>query len=159
MGITSIASHSPGLKPADTISKDPTHFLIPGFNPGASDQTTRQMETITDTMNQVTWHMACYVDDIPEDGGGCAFISGKQIAIYNFARRGEWYATDNQCPHRQQMALSRGMIGSHAEEPKVACPFHKKTFSLQTGQCLNDDEYRINTFPVMVKENRVYVGL
>ncbi|WP_106596365.1 nitrite reductase small subunit NirD [Dyadobacter jiangsuensis] len=117
------------------------------------------METITDTMNKVTWHMACYVDDIPEDGGGCAFIGGKQIAIYNFARRGEWYATDNQCPHRQQMALSRGMIGSHGEEPKVACPFHKKTFSLQTGQCLNDDEYRINTFPVMVKENRVYIGL
>jgi len=117
------------------------------------------METITDTINAVTWHMACYVDDIPEDGGGCAFISGKQIAIFNFSRRGEWYATDNQCPHRQQMAISRGMIGSQGEEPKVACPFHKKTFSLQTGQCLNDDEYRINTFPVMVKENRVYIAL
>ncbi|MEO6285906.1 MAG: nitrite reductase small subunit NirD [Dyadobacter sp.] len=117
------------------------------------------METITDTKNLVTWHRACHVNDIPEDGGGCALIDGKQIAIFNFTRRGEWYATDNQCPHRQQMAVSRGMIGSQDGEPKVACPFHKKTFSLQSGQCLNDETYQINTFPVMVKENLVYIGL
>ena len=117
------------------------------------------METTTQTRNAVTWHIACHVSDIPEDGGGCALIDGKQIAIFNFARRGEWYATDNQCPHRQQMAMSRGMIGSHEGEPKVACPFHKKTFSLQSGQCLNDDSYKINTFPVMVKENLVYIGI
>src|SRR5215217_879793 len=117
------------------------------------------METQTNVETKVTWHIACEVSDIPEDGGGCALIDGKQIAIFNFARRGEWYATDNQCPHRQQMAVSRGMIGSHEGEPKVACPFHKKTFSLQSGQCLNDDSYKINTFPVMVKENLVYIGI
>ncbi|MCE7058609.1 nitrite reductase small subunit NirD [Dyadobacter sp. CY343] len=116
-------------------------------------------ETQTPTDTQVTWHIACEVSDIPEDGGGCAFIDGKQIAIFNFARRGEWYATDNECPHRQQMAVSRGMIGSHEGEPKVACPFHKKTFSLKTGQCFNDDAYQIKTFPVMVRENLVYIGL
>ena len=117
------------------------------------------MELINNTKDRITWHKACAVEDIPEDGGGCALIEGKQIAIFNFARRGEWYATDNECPHRQQMAVSRGMIGSQDGEPKVACPFHKKTFSLQSGQCLNDETYRINTFPVMVKENQVYIGL
>jgi nitrite reductase (NADH) small subunit len=117
------------------------------------------MEMIENTKDRITWHLACHVDAIPADGGGCALIAGKQIAIFNFARRGEWYATDNQCPHRQQMAVSRGMIGSQDGEPKVACPFHKKTFSLQSGQCLNDEAYQINTFPVMVKENQVYVGL
>jgi nitrite reductase (NADH) small subunit len=117
------------------------------------------MEPIKNTREKFTWHLACHVDAIPADGGGCALIAGKQIAIFNFARRGEWYATDNECPHRQQMAVSRGMIGSQEGEPKVACPFHKKTFSLQSGQCLNDESYQINTFPVMVKENQVYVGL
>ncbi|MCE6988009.1 nitrite reductase small subunit NirD [Dyadobacter sp. CY323] len=111
------------------------------------------------TATKLTWHKACHVNDIPEDGGGCALINGKQIAIFNFSRRGEWFATDNQCPHRQQMAVSRGMIGSHEGEPKVACPFHKKTFSLQTGKCLNDDNYAINTFPVMVEENLIYIGI
>jgi nitrite reductase (NADH) small subunit len=117
------------------------------------------MEPTTKQKDRITWHMACHVDDIPADGGGCALIEGRQIAIFNFARRGEWYATDNQCPHRQQMAVSRGMIGSQDGEAKVACPFHKKTFSLQSGECLNDDAYKINTFPVKVKENMVYIGL
>lgn len=117
------------------------------------------MESILIEHENLTWHPACRVDDIPEDGGACALIDGRQIAIFNFARRGEWYATDNQCPHRQQMALSRGMIGSQGDEPKVACPFHKKTFSLQTGQCLNDDGYQIATFPVRVTDGLVYIGV
>ncbi|MEA5258557.1 nitrite reductase small subunit NirD [Arcicella aquatica] len=109
----------------------------------------------------ITWHVACNIEDIPENGGACALIEGEQIAIYNFSRRGEWYATQNQCPHRQQMALSRGMIGSTGanNEPKVACPFHKKTFSLQTGECLSGDDYTIKTYPVKIADGQVYVGV
>ena len=117
------------------------------------------MEAISIQKTEQTWHLACRMDHIPEDGGACVLLNGKQIAIFNFTRRGEWYATDNECPHRQQMALSRGMIGSQGDEPKVACPFHKKTFSLKTGQCLNDDSHRINTFPVKVEDGVVYVGI
>lgn len=107
----------------------------------------------------LTWHVACRIEDVPQDGGACVLIAGRQIAIYNFTRRVEWYATDNQCPHRQQMALSRGMIGSQQGEPKVACPFHKKTFSLETGKCLSGEEYHIRTYPVMVEAGLVYVAL
>ncbi|WP_138993709.1 nitrite reductase small subunit NirD [Larkinella sp. C7] len=117
------------------------------------------METLLADKEEITWYLACRAEDVPADGGACVLINGHQIAIYNFARRGEWYATDNECPHRQQMALSRGMIGSQGDEPKVACPFHKKTFSLQTGQCLNDDGYQIMTFPVKVTNGMVYIGV
>lgn len=117
------------------------------------------METLSINTDTLTWHAACRVDDIPENGGACAFINGRQIAIFNFSRRGEWYATDNECPHRKQMVISRGMIGSQGSEPKVACPFHKRTFSLQTGQCLNDDGYQLNTFPVRVEQGTVYIAL
>ena len=107
-----------------------------------------------------TWHLACYASDVPQDGGACALVEGRQIAIFNFDRRGEWYATDNECPHRQQMALSRGMIGSQSGEPKVACPFHKKTFSLKTGKCLSDEGcYEISTYAVKVENGLVYVAL
>ena len=117
------------------------------------------METLTINTDKHTWHAACRVEDIPEDGGACALIDGRQIAIFNFTRRGEWYATDNECPHRQQMAIGRGMIGSQGDEPKVACPFHKRTFSLQTGKCLNDETYTINTFPIRVEQGIVYIGV
>lgn len=117
------------------------------------------METLTVDTNKITWYEACETNHIPEDGGACVLLNGRQIAVFNFTRRGEWYATDNECPHRQQMALSRGMIGSQGEEPKVACPFHKKTFSLKTGTCLNDEGYEINTFPIKAVDGIVYIGL
>lgn len=109
------------------------------------------------TNHTPTWQLACHTHDVPEDGGACALLNGRQVAIYNFSRRNEWYATQNLCPHRQQMALSRGMIGTQLDEPKVACPFHKKTFSLKTGNCLSDDPYTIETYPVKVENGMVYV--
>ena len=111
-------------------------------------------ETITET-----WVLACSTTQIPENGGACALVNGEQIAIFNFTRRGEWFATQNLCPHKQQMVLSRGMIGSTGDEPKVACPFHKKTFSLQTGACLNGDNYEIKTYPVKIEDGMVFVDM
>jgi nitrite reductase (NADH) small subunit len=106
-----------------------------------------------------TWFAACQVADVPTNGGVCVQYNDTQIALFHFARRGEWYATQNECPHRQQMALSRGMIGSLQDEPKVACPFHKKTFSLATGECLSGDECSIKTYPVRVENGRIFIGI
>ena len=118
------------------------------------------METTTITTD-FEWVLACYADDVPENGGACVRLGNEQIAIFNFARRAEWYATQNLCPHKQQMVLSRGMIGSTGEncEPKVACPFHKNTFSLATGQCLTNDEYTIKTYPIKAIDGKVYIGI
>jgi nitrite reductase (NADH) small subunit len=109
--------------------------------------------------NTITWFMACRTEDVPANGGVCVKYNEEQIALFHFTRRDEWYATQNECPHRKQMALSRGMIGSMGEEPKVACPFHKKTFSLVTGECLSGDECSIKTFPVKVESGKVYIGV
>lgn len=106
-----------------------------------------------------TWFLACRTTDVPENGGVCVKYQDEQIALFNFSRRKEWYATQNMCPHRQQMALSRGMIGTQNNEPKVACPFHKKTFSLATGKCLSGDECEIKTYPVKIENDWVYIGV
>src|ERR1044071_4203829 len=103
----------------------------------------------------IAWFLACHVNDMPANGGVCVKYKDEQIALFYFTRLNEWYATQNECPHRNQMALSRGMIGSQGDEPKVACPFHKKTFSLETGNCLTDNGYKINTYPIMVKNEFV----
>jgi nitrite reductase (NADH) small subunit len=108
----------------------------------------------------ITWFPACKTTDVPLNGGVCVKYKHEQIALFHFTRRNEWYATQNSCPHRQQMALSRGMIGSQNGEPKVACPFHKKTFSLVDGRCLGDDECDyIKTYPVKVENNIVFIGV
>ena len=109
----------------------------------------------------IKWYLACNTEDVPHNGGACVKLGDEQIAIFNFTRRGEWYATQNLCPHKQQMALSRGMIGSTGEncEPKVACPFHKKTFSLVTGESISGDECAIKTYPVKVQDGAIYIGM
>lgn len=103
--------------------------------------------------------MACHLEDVPTNGGVCVRIDELQIALFHFTRTDTWYATQNQCPHRQQMVLSRGMIGSQGDTPKVACPFHKKTFSLETGECLNGEECSIRTYPVKVENGRIFIGI
>jgi nitrite reductase (NADH) small subunit len=112
-------------------------------------------ETTIDT----TWYKAGSIADVPANGGACAMVKGKQIAIFNFTRRNEWFATDNLCPHKKQMILSRGMIGDMSGEPKVACPFHKKTFSLKDGHCMSGDDYTIKTYPIKVEDGLIFIGL
>ena len=113
--------------------------------------------TITES---ITWFLACATTDVPENGGACVKYKNQQIALFNLARRGEWYACQNECPHRNQMALSRGMIGSTNGEPKVACPFHKRTFSLTDGHCMGDETCgSIKTYPVKIEGNLVFIGI
>ncbi|PJZ71204.1 nitrite reductase (NAD(P)H) small subunit [Leptospira perolatii] len=97
------------------------------------------------------------VSDFPEEGGVCAKIGDRQIAIYRFESRNEWYACDNACPHTGDMVLSRGLLGDSNGTPKVACPMHKKAFSLKTGECLSGDSYRINTYPVVIQNDSVFI--
>lgn len=109
---------------------------------------------------KIHWFAACQTQDVPVNGGVCVKYGERQIALFHFARRGEWYASQNECPHRKQMALSRGITGSQEAEPKIACPFHKRTFSLVDGRCIGGDEgYRIQTFPVRVEHGQVYIGI
>ncbi len=104
------------------------------------------------------WYKAAREEDFPQNGGACVKYKNIQVAVFNFSRRNEWYACQNLCPHKMQMALSRGMIGTLNDEPKVACPFHKKNFSLRSGECLNAEEEKISTYPVKVEGGFVYIG-
>ena len=119
-----------------------------------------EIKAFTPTLEEpsTVWYKAAHVNAFPENGGACVKYKDQQIAVFNFKRRNEWYACQNLCPHKMQMALSRGMIGSFSSEPKVACPFHKKTFSLKTGECLNAEECSIAVFPVKVIDEFVHIG-
>lgn len=104
------------------------------------------------------WFRAAPASRFPANGGACVKYKDKQIAVFNFTREGNWYACQNLCPHKMEMVLSRGMIGEDKMEPKVACPLHKNSFSLKTGNHLNGDLPGIATFPVKVEDGFVYIG-
>ena len=96
---------------------------------------------------------------VPADGGATLKYGRHQIAIFNFEKTGQWFACQNLCPHKREMVLSRGLLGDVEGRPKIVCPMHKKSFSLETGEGLSDPDYRISTFPVEIREGRIYIEL
>lgn len=114
----------------------------------------------TAIIKDVKWIEAAPVTAFPKNGGACVLINGEQIAIFNFTEMGKWFASQNKCTHKMEMVLSRGIIGDSKGTPKVACPLHKRQFSLETGKCLDDEGCEnLKIYPVKEEKGMVYVGI
>ena len=114
------------------------------------------MKTITNDISKV---LIAPIEKFEEEGGVCAKVGDKQIAIFYFKSREEWFACDNACPHTGEMALSKGMIGDSKGEPKVTCPIHKRSFSLHNGECMTEENLKVNIYSVIIQDGMVYLDL
>jgi len=102
------------------------------------------------------WVTVCQFDDILPETGVAALIGGEQIAIF---RAGDQvFAISNYDPFSQAYVLARGIVGDRKGVLKVASPIYKQSFSLQTGECLDDPAVTLPTYPVEVKDGVVRVG-
>ena len=81
-----------------------------------------------------------------------------RVASADFYKEGA-EAIKSTLARLEEMVLSRGITGDTAGIPKVTCPMHKKSFSLQDGQGLSDDIYSIQTFEVKVEGDDLMVKL
>jgi nitrite reductase (NADH) large subunit len=106
-----------------------------------------------------TWVKVARASDVPANTGVSVKYGKSQIALFNFAARGQWLACQNMCPHKRDMVLSRGLVGDEHGTPKVACPVHKKTFSLETGEGLSDEGLKLTTFSAKEVDGEVYLLL
>lgn len=105
------------------------------------------------------WVVVGRVQDFPPDAGAAVKYGKVQIAVFRFQMLGRWYACQNMCPHRNAFVLSRGILGTQQGEPKIACPLHKRTFSLETGACLSGQQHTVKVFPVRVVGDEVQLFL
>lgn len=121
------------------------------------DSIASKYKTVKEQDVQV-WYKTAKVSAFPINGGACIKYKDLQIAVFNFERLHHWYACQNLSPEKKEMVLSRGMIGETKGIPKIACPLHKKTFSLETGENLNGDLNPIAIYPVKIENDFVYVG-
>ncbi|KAI9332008.1 hypothetical protein DFJ73DRAFT_664216 [Zopfochytrium polystomum] len=96
------------------------------------------------------------VDEFTPETGRAVKHGDVQLAIFRKLDRDgneTWYATQNMCPHKRSFVLSQSLLGTTAATPdaaatpKLACPLHKKTFSLESGAGIDDPAYSIATFP------------
>jgi nitrite reductase (NADH) small subunit len=109
-------------------------------------------------LDQVTWIDVCAVDDLVLDRGVCALVGSQQVAVFRVSPDGEVYALSNYDPFSGAYVLSRGIVGSKGDTPKVASPVYKQNFDLRTGVCLDDPSVTVRTFPVRVVDGRVQIG-
>jgi nitrite reductase (NADH) large subunit len=142
---TPTGSVSEGPAPAPTVSE------------GQNGKPKRPSSNGSDTKPQ--WIQVGHVADFPKDGGAAIKYGDVQIAVFNFTSRGQWYACQNMCPHKKAFVLARGIVGTHGETPKVACPLHKKSYSLETGACVSGDDFAVKVFPVKIENEGVYLLL
>ncbi len=90
------------------------------------------------------------VSRIPLGQGRCFIVAGEEVAVFRL-RRGGLAAVANRCPH-QNGPLADGLTG----DGRVVCPLHGHIFDLRTGEGAEGHEC-IRTFPVEVKEGRVFL--
>lgn len=149
----------PADGPADFV---PSDRLAGGDGGGARRAVSQAVEADRADEAETTrlrWVRVGSLADFPPDGGRAVKYGRSQIAVFHFEARGEWYACQNTCPHKHEAVLARGILGDQQGAPKVACPLHKKTFSLESGVCLGGEPYRVAVFPVRVEGDDVLVRL
>ena len=105
------------------------------------------------------WIDICDIDVIPPFSGVAALVCGEQVAIFRLGSDSEVYAVSNYDPFSQAYVMSRGIVGDRNGVLKVASPIYKQSFSLLTGDCLDDSSMRLFTLPARVVNNVVQVGL
>lgn len=105
------------------------------------------------------WRQIAEVSDVPVNGGVTVKYGNVQIAVYNFDSRGQWYAIQNMCPHKNALVLSSGFLGEMKGIPKVTCPLHKKPFNLENGEVLDGTDYSVTVFPIRIVGSHVELYL
>jgi len=92
------------------------------------------------------------IDDLRP--GACirfALPGGDELAVYNV--NGEYYATENFCPHRGAL-LSDGALCGHI----IECGLHGWQFDVRSGECLTVRE-TIRTYQVRIEDGLIKVEL
>jgi nitrite reductase (NADH) small subunit len=105
----------------------------------------------------MTWVAIAELDRLEPNRGACAKVGHVQVALFRVSGSDEVFALDNRDPFSGANVLARGIVGDRDGEPKVASPMYKQSFSLRTGQCLDDPDVSVVTYPVRISAGFVEV--
>lgn len=92
----------------------------------------------------------CRFDELKEGTGKRFIVDETEVAVFKI--NNEICALSNICPHQHTALIYDGFI----EEEFVVCPMHGWKFNLKTGK-QPAGERGLDSFPVIVQDNEVYV--
>ena len=92
-------------------------------------------------------------DQVPSGKMHSAWAGGRKVLVYNV--KGEYYATDEQCTHRD-CSLEKGQFVGQV----VSCPCHWARFDVTTGEVLSPPAtIPLPTYETKVKGNQILVSI
>ncbi|MEH6994230.1 nitrite reductase small subunit NirD [Neobacillus drentensis] len=91
------------------------------------------------------------VCDLPQKLGKTVTIGRKEIAVFKL-ENGEIRAIENRCPHKGGV-LAEGILSGEY----VFCPMHDWKISVKDGKVQAPDVGCVQSYPVEVKGNQVYI--
>jgi nitrite reductase (NADH) small subunit len=109
------------------------------------------------------------IADLPLGSPAIVKVGGRELALVRFGNA--VFAVRNVCPHQTQSfaggrahfrvegSATVGELELLEDDPALACPWHGFEFRLRDGRCLVNPSLRVRTYPVQVRDGRVYVDL
>ena len=113
------------------------------------------------------WVNVCNQHDLTENSGVCALLQTissqsnsdfQQIALFYVPSMTKVFAVSNWDPIGKANVMYRGIIGSIENEPMISSPLYKQHFSLLTGQCVEQNEVKLDVFDAKLENGQVYVN-
>jgi nitrite reductase (NADH) small subunit len=103
----------------------------------------------------------CAVEDITPDTGVAVLIGDVQIAVVRVGEGEDQriFAVGNYDPFSRAFVIARGIVGDRGGIPKIASPIFKQSFDLRNGQCLDDPNVRLPSYPTRVREGRIAIHI
>jgi nitrite reductase/ring-hydroxylating ferredoxin subunit len=77
---------------------------------------------------------------------------GKSICLVGY--EGQLFALSATCPH-----AGGELSGGWCKDDKLICPIHRYSYDIHTGKGSPGQNDYIDTFPVEIREDGVYVGI
>jgi nitrite reductase (NADH) small subunit len=91
------------------------------------------------------------VAELPQKLGKTVTIGKKEIAVFK-TENGDIRAIENRCPHKGGV-LAEGILSGEY----VFCPMHDWKISVKDGKVQAPDVGCVQSYPVEVKDNQVYI--
>lgn len=101
--------------------------------------------------SDANWSDAGMADDIPRQGALVFKTRHGNVALFR-TLDDEYFALLDRCPHRGG-PLSQGIVHGC----KITCPLHGWHIDLTTGSAVAPDVGQVRTFPVQLRDNRLWV--
>ncbi len=77
-------------------------------------------------------------------------VKDRTIGVFNV--EGEYYAIDDICPH-----MGASLASGPLNQDLIMCPWHGWVFSVKTGCFAVDDRSGVDSFPLKVENDEIFV--